>query len=125
MLNEVLIAGVGTLGTFAAAVLGTELAELCALDVAAVGDGDDHVIVSIEVLGIEIAGGIVDVGAADVAELVAYLNELLTDHVATHTLVGEDKLQTCYLSLQGLEVGLEFVLLQAGEPAVCRHRGAF
>ena len=38
------------------------------------GDGDDHVVIGIEILGIEVAGGVVYVGAARVAILVAYLD---------------------------------------------------
>ncbi len=50
MLDEVCVAGVAALGSDASAVLGAELAERRALDVAQVGDGDDHLVVGIEVL---------------------------------------------------------------------------
>ncbi len=115
VLDEVFVTGVGALCTDAAAVLCAELAELCALDISAVGDGDDHVVVGIEILGIEVAGGVVYVGAACVAILVAYLDELLFDYGATHVVVREYQFESGYLLLQLVILVFELVLLQTGE----------
>ena len=77
MLDEILVAGVRPLCSHSATVLCAEFAELSALDVAAVGYGDDHIVVGIEVLGVEVACGIVDVGAARLAVLVADLDKFV------------------------------------------------
>ncbi len=79
MLDEVCVAGVAALGSDASAVLGAELAERRALDVAQVGDGDDHLVVGIEVLGVEVAGSIIYVGAAVISVFFADLDQLIAD----------------------------------------------
>ena len=80
-------------GAYAASVLGAELCQGGALDVAEVRDGDDHLVVGIEVLGVEVAGEEVDAGAALVAVLVADLDELLFHDAAAGGVVLQDVAQ--------------------------------
>ena len=53
VLDEVAVACGRALGTHAGTALSTELSQLCALDISEVRDGDDHLIISVEVLGVE------------------------------------------------------------------------
>ena len=67
MLDEVLVTRSTALGADAAAVLRAVFGQRGALDVAHVRDGDDHVVVGIEILGVELLGGIDDLRTALVA----------------------------------------------------------
>ena len=117
ILNEVLIACVTTLGTHTASSLSTVLLERGALDITEVGDGDDHGIVAVEVLGVHLLAGIFNLGTALVAELLLDLNEFLLDDLAALGGIVEDSLQV----LDGLahlgQLVVQFLLLQAGELA--------
>ena len=117
VLDEVLLAGVAASRAHAATVLGAVLAQGCALDVAHVRDGDNHVVVRVEVLGIEVAGGVVDVGLASIAIGVADFLQFLADDATTLVLVAEDELQLSDVFLDFLVFVFEFGLLQLSELA--------
>ena len=60
MLDEVLVACCATLSTYAATVLCAVLSKWGTLDIAHVRDGDNHVVISIEVLRVELLRGVDD-----------------------------------------------------------------
>ena len=115
MLDEVLVARGAGLHTHAAAVLRAELAEERALDIAEVRDGDDHVVVGIEVLGVELLRGKGDLGAARVAVLLLEVERLLLDDGELLGLAGEDLLTAGDELLELVVLGLELGLLETGE----------
>lgn len=79
VLDEILVAGVGTTRAYAATGLGAEFAKRCALDISEMRYGDYHIVVGIEVLGVEVAGSVVDVGLACIAIFVADFKQLALD----------------------------------------------
>ena len=83
----------GSLGTDASASLLVELVKLGALDVAHVRNGDDHRIVGIEVLGIELVVEGNNLGAALVAILLLHLLQFLLHDLLATLGVVEDFLQ--------------------------------
>src|SRR5699024_12602158 len=82
VLHHVVLAQGGAAHPLAAALLGAVLVLSGALDVAAAGDGDDHVLLGYAVLPLHVAGEGEDLGAAVVAEGVPALPELLGRDVA-------------------------------------------
>ena len=88
-----------------------------ALDVAAVGDGDDHVLVGDQLLDGDLALVVDDLGAALVGELRLDLLELRLDDRHEHGVAAEDLLEalderpSCLISVD------ELLALEAGELA--------
>src|SRR5699024_6636571 len=91
VLDHVVLAQRGPPHPLAAAFLGSVLVLPGALDVAAPGDGDDHVLLGDEVLHRHVAGEGEDLGAAVVAVAVDDLGELLGDDVALLLRIGQDR----------------------------------
>ena len=77
--DEVLVLGRHAGGALAAAALGAVLGQLRPLDVAALGDGDDHVLALDQVLVVEVALPLDDLGAARHGEELLHLAELVGD----------------------------------------------
>ena len=78
-------------------------------------DGDDHLVVGIEILGIEFAGGIVDLGATGIAVLLTHLYKFVFNHAAAYFGIVENKFQTGDKVFDLFVLLVEFILLQAGE----------
>ena len=117
VLDEVVVLEREALDALAAALLGAVRGNRDALDVAGVGDGHDHVLVGDEVLDVEVARGMADLGAALVAELAGDLAHLLLDHREDLLLVGEKVLVVGDRTAQSGELLLDLVALEAGEAA--------
>ena len=93
MLDEVLVARSTALGADAAAVLRAVFGQRGALDVAHVRDGDDHVVVGIEILGVKLLGGIDDLRTALVAVFFLDFEQLILDDLHLQADVGEHLLE--------------------------------
>ena len=117
MFYEVLIAGFGTFGAYPTTVLCTEFAQRRTLDVAHVRDGDNHLVVGVEVFGVEFLGRIHDFGAALVAVFFFHLDEFVLNDLAAELVVHQDFLQVSNLFLDFLVFGVQLVLHQACELA--------
>ncbi len=79
--HRILFLGRHAGAALAAAMLGPVRRERGALDVAGVGDGDDHVLARDQVLVLEIGLALHDLGAAGDGEGVAHLAQFLADDV--------------------------------------------
>ena len=77
--DEVLVLGRHAGRALAAAALGAVLGQGRALDVAAGGDGDDHVLALDQVLVVEVGVPVDDLGAARHGEELAHLAQLVGD----------------------------------------------
>ena len=77
--DEVLILGRHAAHALAAAALGPVLGERRALDVAALGDGDDHVLALDQVLVVEVGVPVDDLGASRNGEEIPDLAEFVRD----------------------------------------------
>lgn len=105
MLDEVLVAGIAAFGSDSSAVLCAEFGKRGALDIAEVRYGDDHLVVGIEIFGIEVACLVVYVGAALIAVFFAYLDEFVFDELAAYRVIVENEFQTLDLFHQFLVAG--------------------
>ena len=114
-LDEVLVLSPRTLGTGAAAILRAVLCERRTLDVAVVRDGDDHIVIGIEVLRIHIRSGVDDIRPAVVAVLVDDLAALVDEDRVEEVLVGEDPLVVPHLLRHLVVLLVELVQLETGE----------
>ena len=115
VLDEVAVARGTGFHADASPALGAELGQRGALDVAQMRNGDDHLVVGIEVLGVEFLSAGHDLGAALVAVLVLHLYELVLHHLAAEAVVGEDLVVVFNLLLQVVKLAVELLLLQTGE----------
>ena len=80
-----------------------------------VGDRDDHIVISVEVFGIEFLSRVDDLAAALVTILLLDLQELFADELCTQFLVSEEGLQALDLLHQGSVLFLQLLTLQTGE----------
>ena len=93
VLDEVAVLDVHAADAAAAAVLLAVGVERQRLDVAGAGDRDHHLLVGDQVLDVDLALGVDDLGAALVAEALADLEQLLLDDREDAQLVAEDRAQ--------------------------------
>ena len=105
MLDEVLVARGAALGPHAAAVLRAVFGQRRALDVAHVRNGDHHVVVGIEILGIELLRSVDDLRAAFVAVLLLDLQQLVLDDLHLHADVRKHLRQVGDQLLQFVALG--------------------
>ena len=80
-----------------------------------VGDRDDHIVISVEVFGIEFLSRVDDLAAALVTILLLDLQELFADELCTQFLVSEEGLQALDLLHQGSVLFLQLLTLQTSE----------
>ena len=114
---EVFFTRIAALGTDAATILSAEFAQRGALDISEMRDGDNHIIVCIEVLGIEIAGGVVDVCAALVTVFFFDFLEVGYHHSTTFVFVIKDELQLGCIFAKRISFVFQLVLLKGCEVA--------
>ena len=117
MLDEIFVAGGAALGADAAAALRAVFGQAGALDVAVVRDGDDHVLVRVEVFGVEVFGCEGDLGAARVTVFFFQFLQLVLDDAHLHLLAFEDLLVIMDHLFKLVVFGLQLVAFQAGELA--------
>ena len=79
--NEIFVSGGAGLHSHAAPILGAELRKEGALDIAAVRDGDDHILIGIEIFRIEFVSGESNLCTALIAEFLLELHRLLLDNL--------------------------------------------
>src|SRR5581483_11134138 len=116
--DGVLLAGDHAGDAFAAAALQAVALEGHALDVAAVGDRDDGLLVGDEVLlGDVLGAGVDDLGAALVAVLLLELHHVVADQVVDLARALEEVLEVVDALDQLLELVLDLVAFEAGEAA--------
>ena len=80
-----------------------------------VGDRDDHIVISVEVFGVEFLSRVDDLAATLVTILLLDLQELFADELCTQFLVSEEGLQALDLLHQGSVLFLQLLTLQTGE----------
>ena len=98
-----------------AALLGAVEADRVALHVAEVRDGDHHLLLGDEVLGGEVGGLGLDLGAPLVAEELLHLHQLADDHLEEHLLAAQDLLEPGHQLLHLGQLVEDLLPLQAGE----------
>ena len=113
--DVVVVAQLGARHAPAAAALGPELVGRDGLDVAPLAHRDDELLVVDQVLDVDVADVVGDLGAALVRELLADVGKLLLDHREHPALVGQDGLQVGDVLAQLLQLGLEVDPGQPGE----------
>ena len=113
--DEVLVLGRRAGDAASAALLRAVGGHRVALDVAAVADGDDHVLVGDQLLDGDLALVVDDLGAALVAELLSDLGELVVDHRHQAAVRGEDRLQAIDRGAERAELVVELLALEAGQ----------
>ena len=89
-LDEVAIARAAALSSYSTTALGTELSQRGALDVAQMTQGNYHLVIGIEILGIELLGTGHDDAEAGSVKLLLDLNELILHDLAAQFIVGKD-----------------------------------
>ena len=80
-----------------------------------VGDRDDHIVISVEVFGVEFLSRVDDLAATLVTILLLDLKELFADELCTQFLVSEEGLQALDLLHQSSVLFLQLLTLQTGE----------
>ena len=90
MLDPVVFLGLHTAHAHATSALCPIRVDRQPLDVAAVGDGDDHLLVGNQLFHVDLALNRTDRGAAIVGELGLDRLELFDDHLRHAALVGKD-----------------------------------
>ena len=115
--DEIFIAGAAATGALAATVLHFILSKRCALDVAKVRDGDDHLLVGDGVLHAELSGAVLDRGAAFITEALLDVLQFVFDDTHTEVHVGEHVLQVRDEFHQFIVFVLKLLALHAGELA--------
>ena len=80
-----------------------------------VGDRDDHIVISVEVFGVEFLSRVDDLAATLVTILLLDLQELFADELCTQFLVSEEGLQALDLLHQGSVLFLQLLTLQTSE----------
>ena len=81
ILHEIFFASIRSLGSYSATSLRSEFAQRGTLDVAHVRKGDDHIIVGIEVFGVEFFRSIYDLAFASIAIFLFYLQQFAFDQL--------------------------------------------
>ena len=112
MLDEILVACCATLHTYTATILDAVLGQRGTLDISHMRDGDNHILISIEILGIELLRRVNDLGAALVAILGLDLQQLVLDDLHLHIDACQYILKVVDLALQLGVLGLQFLALQ-------------
>ncbi len=115
ILREVIVAMTGSLGTDTTASLLVEFVQMGTLDIAHVADGDDHWIIGIEVLGIELVVEGDNLGTTLVAILLLHLLQLILHHLLTTLRIVENLLQVSNKLHQVVIFLMQLVNTQAGE----------
>ena len=80
-----------------------------------VGDRDDHIVISVEVFGVEFLSRVDDLAATLVTVLLLDLQELFADELCTQFLVSEEGLQALDLLHQSSVLFLQLLTLQTSE----------
>ena len=115
MLDEVLIARCATLHTDTATVLCAILGQRGTLDITHMRNGDNHIIISIEILGIELLSREDDLRTALVAILLLHLLQLVLDDLHLHTLVSQHCIVVVDTLLQLIALSSQLAVLQTGQ----------
>ena len=108
-LGEVLLTGVSSLGAYSTASLLTELLQRRTLDITEMTDRDDHRIVRIEVLGIELMLVGDDLCAALVTIFLLHLKEVVLHHFLAKFGIVENLLQISDALLQLVVFSMEVI----------------
>src|ERR1019366_5478888 len=117
MFDEIFFGGGRANLAAAAALLRAIERERGALDVAAVRDGDEDVLLDDQVLDRELALRFDDLGAARIGELFFYFVELACDQLQQFLLVGENFLEAGDQSDGLLVLGFDLLALERSETA--------
>ena len=115
MLDEVLIARCATLHTDTATVLCAILGQRGTLDITHMRNGDNHIIISIEILRVELLSREDNLRTALVAILLLDLDQLVLDDLHLHTLVSQHCVVVVDTLLQLITLGSQLAVLQTGQ----------
>ena len=113
--REVVVAGMGALGTHTASGLLAEFAQRSALDVAQVADGDDHGVVGVEVFGVELMLVGDDLGASLIVELLLHFQKLFLHHFFARLGIVKNGLQFLDVPHQLVKLGMQLLQTKTRE----------
>ena len=117
MLDEIFIAGGSALLADSAAGLRTEFGERGTLDISKMGDGDDHILIGVEVFRIELVGAHGNFAAAGISVLRLHLGALIFHDLELESLAAENLDAVGDELLEFVELGLQFLALESCELA--------
>ena len=109
ILYEVLITRSAGLRTYAATALLAEVSQWGTLNVTQVRNGNNHIVIGIHILRIELSSHLNDTGATLVSILLFNLHEFVLDHLIAHGLAGEKSVEVLDKFLQLSILLFEFV----------------
>ena len=117
MLNEVFISGGATFAPLSSAMLQAVFGKRGTLDVAHSGYGDHHIVISDDVLVVELTLIRTDFGLALVSELLLDFLQLILDDAHLKVDIAEDSVYLIDESLQLCKFILKLLLLHPGKLA--------
>ncbi len=115
VLDEVFIACFTTLRAYSTTVLCAEISQRRTFDVSQMRNGDNHLIVSIEVFRIEVFRSVYDFRTALVTVLLFHLEQLILDNLLAKLVVHQNFLEVSNLLHQFLIFVVQLVLHQSGK----------
>ena len=113
MLNEVLVTSSTTLRAYTTTILSAILSKWSTLDVAHMRDGDYHIVISIEILWVELLRRIHNLGTTLIAVSVLHLDKLVLNDLQLHLDTCQYIVEVVNLTLQLGTLILQFFNLQA------------
>ena len=125
ILDEVLVARGRSLRADTAAGLRAELAQRRALDIAEVGDSNNHIVVGIHILGVELRRHLHNLCAALVGIFLLNLNQFVLDKVVAHGLAVKQVVEVGNQFLQLRVFGFQLVNTQACQLAQTHVHNGF
>ena len=115
VLNEVLIARSASFGTYSTTTLLTEVSQWGTLDIAEVRNGDNHIVVGIHILWVELGSHLDDACATLIGILLFDFNEFVLDYFIAHHLACEQCVEVLDKLLQLSILFFQLVDTQACE----------
>ena len=113
MLDEVLVARRAALGAYTATVLRAVLGQRRALDIAHVRNGNYHVVVGVEIFGIELLRRVDYLRTTLVAVLLLHVEQLLLDDLHLHLDTRQNVVEILDRTLQLVALGHELLARQS------------
>ena len=115
VLNEVFIAGFTTLRPYSTPILRVEFGQRSTLDITQMRNGNNHLIISIEIFRIKFFGSIYNLGTTFVSVFFLYFYQFILDDLFTKFIVGQDFFEVCNLLHQFFIFRMQLVLHQSGQ----------
>ena len=117
MLDEILVARRAALGADAAPVLGTVFGQRRTFDIAQVRNGDDHLVVGVEILRVELFGSVNDLRAPFVAVFGLHLQQFVLNDLHLQFAAAQHIVEISDLRLQLVALGNQLVVFESRQSA--------